>query len=179
MNNLLDAIIAAKLAGGGGGGGGGEVTPASVALAISRMTDEQAAQALADLGYVVDQGLDEDSGNPVRNSVVTGMFAVVQLALTQKANKETVVQVSGTTPTVTPEDNTIYKCGTLDSLTITDPPAQGAYSIVFTSGATATVTTFPASILGLESFAAEANTIYEINVLDNRAVVGSWAVVST
>jgi hypothetical protein len=47
---------------------------------------------------------------------------------------------------------------------------------VFTSGSTATSTTFPATILGLEDFAAEANTIYEINVLDNRAVVGSWAV---
>jgi hypothetical protein len=47
---------------------------------------------------------------------------------------------------------------------------------VFTSGATATSTTIPSTILGLESFAAEANTIYEINVLDNRAVVGSWAV---
>lgn len=87
--------------------------------------------------------------------------------------------ISGATPTITPAVNTIYKCGALDSLTITDPPAQGAYSIVFTSGATATVTAFPASILGLESFAAAANTIYEINVLDNRAVVGSWAVSST
>lgn len=74
------------------------------------------------------------------------------------------------------QDNTKYKYGELTSLTITDAPATGAYSIVFTSGSTATSTTFPATILGLEDFAAEANTIYEINVLDNRAVVGSWAV---
>lgn len=86
------------------------------------------------------------------------------------------VNVSGTTPTITPAANTIYKCGELTSLTISNPPATGAYSIVFTSGATATTTTIPATILGLESFAAEANTLYEINVLDNRAVVGSWAV---
>lgn len=32
MNNLLDAMIAAKLAG-GGGGGGGEVTPESIVTA--------------------------------------------------------------------------------------------------------------------------------------------------
>ena len=86
------------------------------------------------------------------------------------------VTVSGSTPTITPADNTIYKCGELTSLTISNPPATGAYSIVFTSGSTATTTTIPATILGLESFAAEANTLYEINVLDNRAVVGSWAV---
>lgn len=86
------------------------------------------------------------------------------------------VTVTGTTPTITPAANTVYNCGELSSLTISNPPAQGAYSIVFTSGATATVTSFPASILGLESFASAANTLYEINVLDNRAVVGSWAV---
>ena len=89
---------------------------------------------------------------------------------------ETVVEVSGTTPTITPAANTTYNCGELTSLTISNPPATGAYSIVFTSGTTATETTFPSSILGLEDFAAEADTVYEINVLDNRAVVGSWAV---
>lgn len=90
--------------------------------------------------------------------------------------KPTVEGPTGASVTITPADNTIYNCGTLTSLTITDPPSTGSYSIVFTSGATPTVTTFPATILGLEDFAAEANTLYEINVLDNRAVVGSWAV---
>lgn len=87
---------------------------------------------------------------------------------------ETVVEVSGTTPTIEPQANTIYKCGELTSLTISNPPATGAYSIVFTSGTTATETTFPAAILGLEDFAAKANAIYEINVLDNRAVYNGW-----
>lgn len=86
---------------------------------------------------------------------------------------------TGATPTITPADNTIYNCGELTSLTISNPPATGSYSIVFTSGSTATTTTIPSTILGLEDFAAEANTLYEINVLDNRAVVGSWAVSST
>lgn len=92
------------------------------------------------------------------------------------APAETVVEVSGTTPTITPINNRIYNCGEITSLTISNPTATGAYSIVFTSGSTATVTTFPATILGLENFAAEANTLYEINVLGNRAVIGSWAV---
>lgn len=89
---------------------------------------------------------------------------------------ETVVEVEGTTPTITPESNTIYNCGELTSLTISNPPSSGAYSIVFTSGSTATDTTIPATILGLESFEPAVNTLYEINVLNNRAVVGSWAV---
>lgn len=89
---------------------------------------------------------------------------------------ETVVEVSGTTPTIEPQANTIYKCRELTSLTISNTQASGAYSIAFTSGATATTTTIPATILGLEDFAPEANTLYEINVLDNRAVIGSWAV---
>ena len=88
----------------------------------------------------------------------------------------TIVSVDGTSPEITPANNTLYNCGTLTSLTITNPTSVGSYSIVFTSGSTATQTTIPATILGLESFAAEANTLYEINVLDNRAVVGSWAV---
>lgn len=92
------------------------------------------------------------------------------------APAETTETVSGATPTIEPHTNTIYNCGELTSLTISNPTTTGAYSIVFTSGATATTTTIPATILGLESFAAEANTLYEINVLDNRAVIGSWAV---
>ena len=94
------------------------------------------------------------------------------------AQAENVVEVSGTTPSIEPAANTIYNCGELTSLTISNPTATGAYSIVFTSGSTATSTTIPATILGLEDFAAEANTLYEINVLDNRAVVGSWEVSS-
>ena len=102
----------------------------------------------------------------------SGNFVIAFIALADP----TVSEITGTTPTIEPKANTIYNCGEVASLTISNPPATGAYSIVFTSGATATVTTFPATILGLEDFAAETNTIYEINVLDNRAVVGSWAV---
>lgn len=87
-----------------------------------------------------------------------------------------VTDLGSSSITLAPQDNTEYNYGELSSLTITNPPSIGAYSIVFTSGATATTTTIPATILGLENFVTEANTLYEINVLDNRAVVGSWAV---
>ena len=118
----------------------------------------------------VDAALSETSENPVQNKTIVE-------ALENKADKEATVTVSGTTPTITPIHNRIYTCGEVTSLTISNPPANGAYSVIFTSGSTATVTTFPATILGLEDFAAEANTIYEINVLNNRAVIGSWAVI--
>lgn len=98
--------------------------------------------------------------------------------ITRVTNVEGIKVTKGvTTDTLTPEINHNYVyANALTSLTITNPPSTGAYSIVFTSGATATTTTIPATILGLETFTAEANTIYEINVLDNRAVVGKWAV---
>lgn len=141
----------------GGGGGGGSVT--------------------------VDAALSETSENPVQNKAITSKINQMDRQLGEldtwlgdKEDAPIVVTVSGTTPTITPIHNTIYNCDLAASLTISNPPATGAYSIVFTSGATATVTTFPATILGLEDFAAEANTIYEVNVQDNRAVVGSWAV---
>lgn len=90
--------------------------------------------------------------------------------------KPTTVSSSETTASIIPQNNTIYQFGELTSLTITNPPATGAYSIIFTSGTTATTTVIPNTMLGLEDFAAEANTIYEINVLNNRALVGSWTV---
>ncbi len=148
--SLLQALIAAKLSGSGGGSGGGSIT--------------------------VDAELNGNSTNPVQNKVIAAMALQFLDELGGKADEETTVTVSGTTPTITPANNTIYNCGEVASLTISNPPATGAYSIVFTSGSTATTTTIPATILGLEDFAAEANTLYEINVLDSRAVIGSWAV---
>lgn len=111
-------------------------------------------------------------------SSVNGKTGAVVLSASDvgASTAETVVEVSGTTLTIEPQANTIYKCRELTSLTISNTQASGAYSIVFTSGNTATETTFPASILGLEDFAAKANAIYEINVLDNRAVYNGWEV---
>lgn len=90
--------------------------------------------------------------------------------------KPVVEVVTGASPSITPVANKVYECGELTSLTIANPPATGAYVIKFDSGSTATTTTIPATIKGLESFAPEANTHYEINVEDNYALVASWAV---
>lgn len=88
------------------------------------------------------------------------------------------INVTGSSVSINPGNNHTFTCGELTQLEIDDPPSTGAYSIIFTSGATPTTTVIPATILGLETFVAAANTIYEINVLDNRAVVGSWEVAS-
>lgn len=128
----------------------------------------------------VDKILNGEIAGATPSGVVT---ATAQMTSEQKAQTKTnlevdavVVSVEGATPTVEPINNRRYQCGTLTSLTISSPPVTGEYSIVFTSGATATTTIIPSSIHGLENFAPEANTIYEINVLDNRALIGRWAV---
>lgn len=127
----------------------------------SRVHDNTIEDCLGLNGYIIAASADVK----IYNNTINGVFVPV--------NKRT---ISSTTPDITPVADNIYECGTLTSLTITSPPETGAWSIVFTSGATATTTTIPNTILGLEDFAAAANTLYEINVLDNRAIVGSWAV---
>lgn len=92
------------------------------------------------------------------------------------AESETVVEVSGTTPTITPIHNRIYTCGEVTSLTISNPPATGTYSITFTSGSTPTDLSIDPAIKMPDGFSVEANKRYEINVSGGWAVAGSWAV---
>ena len=82
----------------------------------------------------------------------------------------TTVTVSGTTPTIEPQANTIYKCSELTSLTISNPPATGKFWIWFTSGATPTTT------VGIANFAAEADKKYRITVEDGYATYDAWSV---
>lgn len=158
--SLLQALIAAKLSGSGGegGGGGGSIT--------------------------VDEELNANSTNPVQNRTITLLAARLLEELASKADEETTVTVSGTTPTIEPQANTIYNCGELTSLTISNPPATGAYSIKFVSGATPTYATIPPKPAMLwqtddnnppQGFPA-ANTLYEVNVKDTRVVLGEWPV---
>ena len=95
------------------------------------------------------------------------------LAVDKSATVET---ISGTTATIAASANTIYKCGELTELTITSVPESGAFTVIFTSGETATVFTEPSGLTMPDGFAVEANTRYEINVSDGYAVVASWPV---
>lgn len=95
-------------------------------------------------------------------------------------NSDQLVNITETDPVISPDWYYEYRCSNpLTSLTIADPSLTNHWSIVFTSGSTPTTTTIPATILGLEDFAAEANTIYEIDVLENRARVASWDLPTT
>lgn len=147
------------------GGGSAEVTPASIVRATGQMTYAQKADTRANLGAV--------------SSAVMG--AVYERL---EALEGTTVTVDGTTPTITPEDNHDYQCGELDSLTISNPPASGKYSIIFTSGATPTQAIIPPKPAMRwqtddneppQGFPA-ANTRYEINVVDTYVVLGEWPV---
>lgn len=140
------------------------------------MGDTEFVLSAADPSGMAFSSLSVGSGNATLSMLTVDENDDWNYAEFAAEQKPTTVTVSGTTPTIAAAANTVYNCGELASLTVSSSPASGAYSIVFTSGATPTVTSFPATILGLEDFAPEANTLYEINVLDNRAVVGSWAV---
>lgn len=85
-----------------------------------------------------------------------------------------VTDTSSTTPTIaSAADNTIYKF-TQDLTSLSLTTGTGTYMICFHSGTTPTTTSFPVSILGLDDFVPAADTFYEINVMDGRAVWKGW-----
>lgn len=78
------------------------------------------------------------------------------------------VQVSGTAPVITANQNTRYVCGEVVSLDFT-PSATGICDVRFTSGSTVTVLTIPNTVIFPEWFdatALDANTTYEISISD-------------
>lgn len=111
------------------------------------------------------------------------------LTAQDKADIAALVDVTATTPRVAKastdttaalDSNKLYVFPEMASLTITlaaitDLSVVNEYHFVFESGATATVTDFPA-IPGLDDFAAESNMAYEVSILEGRALVTSWEV---
>ena len=83
--------------------------------------------------------------------------------------------VSGSTPSITAADNTIYTCGEVSSITVT-AAANIDFTVIFTSGSTAATLTMDQNITMPDSFSVETNTRYEINVSNGYAVVAGWAV---
>lgn len=78
------------------------------------------------------------------------------------------VQVPDTEVSLTPEPNTLYQCGELNSLTVTIFPAVGTFWIWFTSGETPTTT------VGIANFVAEKNKRYRIFVENGYASYDAW-----
>lgn len=91
------------------------------------------------------------------------------------------VSVSGTTPSITAKAGVRYVCGEVSTLTIV-VPASGCIDVTFESGSTATVLTVTPPTgqtmkwaNGFDPTALEANTTYEINIMDGcLGVAGSW-----
>ena len=85
------------------------------------------------------------------------------------------VLVEGTTPTITALSGVRYICGEVATLDFT-PCATGICDIFFVSGSTPTVVTLPNTVkFPNGEFVTEADTAYEINILDGiYGVVMSW-----
>ncbi len=72
-------------------------------------------------------------------------------------------------------NNHIYKF-TQDLVSLAVTAGSGSYMICFHSGSTPTAAPrFPADVIGLDDFTPVANTYYEINIMDGRAVWYGWA----
>ena len=99
--------------------------------------------------------------------------ARINIGASAEAIRET---VSGATATLDAEVDTLYLCGTMTALTIDTFPPTGIFSVVFTSGSTATTLTVPNTLIMPNGFTVEANKRYEINILDGYAVVAEWGV---
>ena len=128
------------------------------------------AERKSNLAFAAFFGSGKSGGGGGAVSSVNGKTGAVTLTAEDvgAAEAETVVAVSGTTPNITPAANTVYNCGELASLTISNSPATGKYTIIFYSGATPTTT------VGIANFAAEANKRYRIDVESGYATYDSW-----
>ena len=90
------------------------------------------------------------------------------------------VAVSGTTPTINAKAGIRYVCGEVSTLDIT-LPASGIVDVVFTSGSTPTVLTITPPTgqtvkwaNGFNPTSLDADTTYEINIMDGLGVAVGW-----
>lgn len=90
-------------------------------------------------------------------------------------NVGSVVTVSGTTPTIMALSGVRYVCGEVSTLDIT-PCVSGICDVIFTSGSTATILTLPNTVKFPDgTFTPEANTTYELNIMDGiYGAVMAW-----
>ena len=93
------------------------------------------------------------------------------------------VSVSGSTPTITAKSGVRYICGEVSTLSV-QAPESGCIDVLFESGSTATVLTVTSAKSGVTAIkwangfdptSLDANTVYEINILDGEyGVVCAW-----
>ena len=86
-----------------------------------------------------------------------------------------VQSVTGTTPSITPADHTIFEAGEVSSLTVSTPLAE-QFVIIFDSGSTPATLSLPATINMPADFQVNANTHYEINIRKTWGLYAAWEV---
>ena len=88
------------------------------------------------------------------------------------------VVINQTETTVEIQPNVLNVWGTVATLTITlaeaDPTKYNEYMIQFESGATPTTLTLPSSVQWLTDAAIEANTTYQISIVNNLGILEGW-----
>lgn len=103
--------------------------------------------------------------------------ATVKDGATGPSGEATVETVSGANPVITGVANTRYMCGEVSTISIT-PPQSGIIDVIFTSGSSVAVLTVPSTVMwssGFDPTSLEANTTYEINILDGvYGAVMTW-----
>ena len=131
--------------------------------------------------HAVFYGLAKAAGDSTQSSSNNAVGTYTESALSaisQMLNAP--VSVSGSTPSITAKPGVRYVCGEVSTLTIV-LPASGCIDVVFESGSTATVLTItpPTGVTvkwanGFDPTSLDANTTYEINIMDGLGVACSW-----
>lgn len=147
----------------------------SVLYAINRMKKMPNNAASSAEAAAASAAAAQQSADAV--DVATVAEVIAYMDFDGSASPAAVVQVSGSNPTIQAAKNTMYICGTLQTLSFTPNPS-GISAVRFTSGSTATVLTVPNTVKWPDWFngTLEANRVYEINIMDGiYGVVMSWA----
>lgn len=160
-----------------------QIRPAGATL-IKQATNEYRPVAVALQHTSVFYGLAKAAGDSTQSSSNNSVGTYTETAKSKISDMLNAPEtVSGTTPTITAKSGVRYICGEVSTLTIT-APASGCIDVTFQSGSTPTVLTVSSAKSGVSAIkwangfdptSLDANTTYEINILDGEfGVVGSW-----
>ena len=129
-------------------------------------------------------GLAKSAGDSTQSASKNAVGTYTETALSKISDMlNAPVSVSGSTPSITAKSGVQYVCGECSTLSVT-APASGCIDVRFTSGSTATVLTVTSAKTGVTAIkwangfdptSLDANTVYEINILDGEyGVAAAW-----